>query len=73
MMSLAAEVIQSGKTRGRRPGKDAQILTYNFKNSVEASQNVSGIIKEGDTVLIKGSRMMAMEKIIEGLKERYAV
>jgi len=37
------------------------------KNSLEAAQKVSKIIKPGDTVLIKGSRGVALEKVVKEL------
>lgn len=39
-----------------------------FKNSQEVADNISTIINNGDIILIKGSRAMQMEKIIEKIK-----
>jgi UDP-N-acetylmuramoyl-tripeptide--D-alanyl-D-alanine ligase len=36
----------------------------------EAISVLEGTIREGDRILVKGSRGMAMEKIVEGLIER---
>jgi len=44
----------------------SSIETYKFKDSEEAMGIISKICKEGDTVLVKGSRGMRMEKILEG-------
>jgi UDP-N-acetylmuramoyl-tripeptide--D-alanyl-D-alanine ligase len=38
----------------------------------EALSVLKPLIQEGDWILVKGSRRMAMEKIVEGLKERRA-
>ena len=61
MMSLAAEEIN--KKTDRKP------LVYTFKNADEACKNVKNILKPGDTVLIKGSRSMSMEKIVKGITD----
>jgi UDP-N-acetylmuramoyl-tripeptide--D-alanyl-D-alanine ligase len=38
---------------------------YTFKNSLEARESIRSICKEGDAVLIKGSRGMRMERLLE--------
>ncbi|MEP7162725.1 MAG: hypothetical protein ABI747_03080, partial [Candidatus Moraniibacteriota bacterium] len=40
---------------------------YNFLDPSVALQNVSDIVRPGDLILIKGSRGMRMEKIVEAL------
>ena len=57
MMSLAAE--ESKKIRGKKP----MPAIYTFRNADEACEDIMDILKHGDTVLIKGSRLMCMEKI----------
>lgn len=61
MMSLAAEEIHLKK--------DKKPLVFTFKNSDEAKKNIKNILRHGDTVLIKGSRSMGMEKILEGITD----
>ncbi|GBE06218.1 MAG TPA: UDP-N-acetylmuramoyl-tripeptide--D-alanyl-D-alanine ligase [Nitrospirae bacterium] len=61
MMALAAE--EAGKPRDR--GAKVRHATYEFRTTEEAGRNIAGIIKAGDVVLVKGSRSMSMEKIIE--------
>ncbi len=61
MMSLAAEEINT-KT-------DSKPLVYTFKSADEAGKNIKNILKRGDTVLIKGSRSMVMERILEGITD----
>ena len=38
-----------------------------FKDVNDAKENITSILKRGDTVLIKGSRSMTMERIMEGI------
>ena len=38
---------------------------YTFRNSLEARESIRSICREGDTLLIKGSRGMHMERILE--------
>ncbi|UCD34873.1 MAG: UDP-N-acetylmuramoyl-tripeptide--D-alanyl-D-alanine ligase [Nitrospiraceae bacterium] len=40
---------------------------FTFRDADEARKSIMSILKEGDTVLIKGSRSMAMERVIEGI------
>lgn len=61
MMSLAAEEVHMNKER--------KSLVFTFKNADEACENIKNILKSGDTVLIKGSRSMGMEKIMEGITD----
>lgn len=46
-----------------------KIETYVYNDSDEAMGVISRICREGDTVLVKGSRGMRMEKILEGEKD----
>ena len=60
-MRLAAEeCMNAGKER-----KAPEVVFYADVN--EAVKNIGTILKKGDTVLIKGSRAMTMEKIAEGI------
>ncbi len=58
MMDLAAD--ESRKRLG--PNPEQEVKSYN--NIDEAGKDIANVLKEGDTVLIKGSRLMSMEKII---------
>ncbi len=66
MMSLAAQ--KSREEINQTLGSNSGFTIYTFNNADEAQQNISGIIKQGDVVLIKGSRAMGMERIIERIK-----
>jgi len=57
-MKLAQEVIANDYPN---------IKTYWFSDSKEAVSQLELIVKKGDLVLIKGSRVMAMEKIAQAL------
>jgi UDP-N-acetylmuramoyl-tripeptide--D-alanyl-D-alanine ligase len=49
----------------KKDGLKGEILT--FRNSREAGKRLAEIVKEGDTVLIKGSRAMQMEEVVNVL------
>ncbi|MBI4847787.1 MAG: UDP-N-acetylmuramoyl-tripeptide--D-alanyl-D-alanine ligase [Nitrospirae bacterium] len=57
MMSLAAE--ECLKAKKDRPSPEV----YTFKNIDSANENIMDILKHGDSVLIKGSRSMQMDKV----------
>lgn len=42
---------------------------FSFDTTEEALSYLSGMLKENDVVLVKGSRGMKMERIVEGLKD----
>ncbi|GBD97393.1 UDP-N-acetylmuramoyl-tripeptide--D-alanyl-D-alanine ligase [bacterium BMS3Abin06] len=63
MMNLAAK--ESMKAVGDKRGPQA----FSFRDIDIAKKNIMEILKQGDTVLIKGSRTMAMERIIEGITD----
>ncbi len=44
--------------------------SYGFRNKKEAKETLNGIIKEGDSVLVKGSRAVGLEEIVEEIKVR---
>ena len=48
-----------------KDGLKGKILT--FRDSREAGKRLAEIVKEGDTVLIKGSRAMQMEEVVNVL------
>jgi UDP-N-acetylmuramoyl-tripeptide--D-alanyl-D-alanine ligase len=56
--------------RGARAGGMDEGKVHPAGSYEEAVQGIEGLVKEGDWVLVKGSRRMAMERIVEGLIER---
>jgi len=42
---------------------------HTFKDSLEATKKLAGLLQQGDLILVKGSRGIKMESIIEQLKE----
>jgi UDP-N-acetylmuramoyl-tripeptide--D-alanyl-D-alanine ligase len=59
MMSAAAKECMT--TKGKKNGSGI----HTFRDADEANENIMDLLREGDTVLIKGSRVMRMEKIAE--------
>ncbi len=41
---------------------------FSFKNSEEAAEEILTLLQEGDLILVKGSRKIEIEKIVERLK-----
>lgn len=62
---LAGLMAQGAAAAGMGP---ARIVS--FADSGEAARAVPPLVEAGDLVLVKGSRSMKMEKIVEGLRER---
>jgi len=63
MMGLAAK--EAVKSRENRSGPEV----YTFSSLSDARSRIMEILKTGDTVLFKGSRMSKMEDIIEGITD----
>jgi UDP-N-acetylmuramoyl-tripeptide--D-alanyl-D-alanine ligase len=62
---FATHVAQGATERGMDPS-----TIFIGKNQQELIHHLARSLKKGDWVLIKGSRMMKMEGIIEALKEK---
>ncbi|MDQ1707465.1 MAG: UDP-N-acetylmuramoyl-tripeptide--D-alanyl-D-alanine ligase [Pyrinomonadaceae bacterium] len=61
---LAAELIAGAREAG-------MIETRFFETSDEAAEAISGEIREGDLLLVKGSRGVATEKIVAAIRRRF--
>ena len=59
MMGLAAE-------KSMKSGKTPEV--YSFRDADAAGEEIMNILKKGDTLLLKGSRSIAMEKIIRSIR-----
>jgi UDP-N-acetylmuramoyl-tripeptide--D-alanyl-D-alanine ligase len=62
---FAQEVVGGARRAGMHPGR-----TIAFRRVEEAVQHIEQTVKAGDVVLIKGSRALAMERIVERLQAR---
>jgi UDP-N-acetylmuramoyl-tripeptide--D-alanyl-D-alanine ligase len=63
----APVLVESAIRHGLKPDKAIVLESHS-----EAISILRRVIQEGDWILVKGSRRMTMEKIVEGLKERRA-
>jgi UDP-N-acetylmuramoyl-tripeptide--D-alanyl-D-alanine ligase len=63
---LARELIE-----GARAGGMSEEATRFFEDSDAAGEALVGFVRPGDLVLVKGSRGVHTEKVVEALKERY--
>ena len=67
-MGEKAPLVVESAIRHGFPPERARVV----ENHSEAISILKEVIQEGDWILVKGSRGMAMEKIVEGLIERRA-
>jgi UDP-N-acetylmuramoyl-tripeptide--D-alanyl-D-alanine ligase len=63
---LARELVEGA----RESGMSAEATRF-FESSEDAADALVGFIRRGDLVLVKGSRGVHTEKVVEALKERY--
>ncbi len=66
MMTKAAEEFASARRKGERSGEYGSPIAA-LSDPSEARRALLSLCSEGDTVLVKGSRGMHMEEVIEGL------
>jgi UDP-N-acetylmuramoyl-tripeptide--D-alanyl-D-alanine ligase len=62
MAAAAEEATHSGGKKGRP-------VIHTFKNAEKAAEGICSICRAGDTVLLKGSRAVAMEKVAGRLRD----
>ena len=60
----ARELVEGAREAGMREG-----ATAFFETSEEAAEALAGFVREGDLVLVKGSRGVHTEKVVERLKQ----
>ncbi|HJQ34260.1 MAG TPA: UDP-N-acetylmuramoyl-tripeptide--D-alanyl-D-alanine ligase [Pyrinomonadaceae bacterium] len=63
---LAAEIVEGA----RRAGMSYEATQF-FESSEEAAAALADFVRPGDLVLVKGSRGVHTERVVEALKERY--
>jgi UDP-N-acetylmuramoyl-tripeptide--D-alanyl-D-alanine ligase len=61
---LASEIVSGAKEAGLS-------ATEFFKSSDDVAQELVKEVKEGDLILVKGSRGVATDKVVKALKERF--
>jgi UDP-N-acetylmuramoyl-tripeptide--D-alanyl-D-alanine ligase len=61
---LAKELVAGANAAGIQQSK------Y-FDSSAEAAQAIVNEVREGDLILVKGSRGVATDKVVEALKEHF--
>ncbi len=64
----AAQLVR-GAIEGGQPDARAEF----FANSSDAAKAIADLVAPGDVLLVKGSRGVKMERIVEALQARYAV
>jgi UDP-N-acetylmuramoyl-tripeptide--D-alanyl-D-alanine ligase len=68
-VSLGVDLIVAvGEQMGRAAGKIEGTGMYFFSDADEVCEKITAIVRPGDTVLVKGSRSMALEKAVEKLR-----
>lgn len=66
MGHFSKKAAESAQKSGVNPG-----CVFHFENCAAVLDFLHANIKDGDTILIKGSRSMRMEKIVSSLKEKF--
>jgi UDP-N-acetylmuramoyl-tripeptide--D-alanyl-D-alanine ligase len=64
-----AEQLAAGATAAGVPASHAKF----FANSAEAAAFIAALIEPGDLLLVKGSRGVKMERVVEALRAKYAL
>jgi UDP-N-acetylmuramoyl-tripeptide--D-alanyl-D-alanine ligase len=61
---LASEIVSGAKDSGLTAARF-------FDSAVEAAAAISAEVNEGDLILVKGSRGVATEKVVNALREHF--
>jgi UDP-N-acetylmuramoyl-tripeptide--D-alanyl-D-alanine ligase len=67
---LAGTWVKATAAGALEGGLPATAITH-FAGTDEAAQGALELVQEGDVVLVKGSRGMALEKVVDALRERW--
>ena len=69
VLFLVGDEMVFAKEEAEKQKKKLNESLFWFKTSEEAYKKVQDILQEGDVVLIKGSRSVKMEQIVEEIKD----
>jgi UDP-N-acetylmuramoyl-tripeptide--D-alanyl-D-alanine ligase len=63
---LSLHIADGAITSGMSPER-----IFSFQDSEEAAEHITGLLQDGDLVLVKGSRGIRTEKIVEKIKNTF--
>jgi UDP-N-acetylmuramoyl-tripeptide--D-alanyl-D-alanine ligase len=64
LITVGAEARHVSETASR---STARVETHHFASAREAAGAVPGLLRPGDAVLVKGSRVVGLEAVVEGI------
>jgi UDP-N-acetylmuramoyl-tripeptide--D-alanyl-D-alanine ligase len=67
---LVGTYVEAAASGAREGGLGAESLVH-FRSTEEAALGAAELVRVGDVVLVKGSRGMALERVVGALKERF--
>jgi len=68
LITVGAEAAYAGQEMARRVGAQRAVA---FRHTEEAAASIAQLVEPGDVVLVKGSRAMAMERIVAALEHTH--
>ncbi|MFH1655114.1 MAG: UDP-N-acetylmuramoyl-tripeptide--D-alanyl-D-alanine ligase [Candidatus Omnitrophota bacterium] len=68
---IAVGKLAGWTARGAQKGKLNKRRIWRFNSSDKVANRLAKIIDTGDVILVKGSRLVAMEKVVEDIKKRF--
>ncbi len=68
---LVGTYVKAAASGALEGGLGADAVTH-FATTEEAARGVAELVREGDVVLVKGSRGMALERVVESLRSHWA-
>jgi len=63
---LAREILEGAREAGMSPGS-----LHHFETSADAAAAVGGLVQPGDAVLVKGSRGVRLEAVVDAIAARF--
>ena len=67
---LVGTYVKAAASGALEGGMGASALVH-FATTEEAARGASELVHEGDVVLVKGSRGMALERVVQALEQRF--